>query len=103
MSRDDAVVEDEVDVGLGRETTEGGCIVFPGLRFDGGDAEVLVAPGEMSAGGGYAGFGVSRNGGVAIENKVAVGGEACRVGLSAGETGKKEYKDYGPVADQATK
>ena len=98
MSRDDAVVEDEVDVGLGGEAAQSACVVFRDRGLDGGDAEVLVAPEDMGSGGGDAGFGVAGDGGVAIEDEVAMGRDAGGVDLGGvqlgvGETGEEEYKD----------
>ena len=89
MGGDDAVVEDVGDVGLGGEAAEGGGVVLLGRGLDGGDAEVFVALGEMGAGGGDAGFGVAGNGGVAVEDEVAMGSDAGGVDLGAGETGQR--------------
>ena len=68
--------------------------------MNGGDAEVLVAEGETSSGGGDAGFGVPGDGGVAIEDEVAVGSDAGGVDLGHGKLGcgeacEKERKDGG--------
>jgi hypothetical protein len=91
---DDAVVEDVVYVGLGGETVEGGCVVFGGGRLDGGDAEVLAAAEEASAGGGEMGFGVGGDGSVAIEDEVAVGRSAVGVDLGSREPGTEDgYKN----------
>lgn len=93
MGRDDAIVEDVIDVGLGGEAAQGAGIVFRDGGLDGGDAEVFVAAGEMRASGGDAGFCIAGDGGVAIEDEVAVRGNAVGVdlgtGLGAGETSKK--------------
>jgi hypothetical protein len=104
MGGDDAVVEDVFDVGLGGEAAQGGGVVFSGrlgCRDDGGDAEVFVALGEMGAGRRDAGFGVAGDGGVAIEDEIAVGSDAAGVdlgiGLGAGETCQEECKDKGSV------
>ena len=85
MGRDDAVVEDIVDVGLGEEAAEGSGVVFGRGRFDGCDADVFVAAGETGSDGCDAGFGIYGDGGVAIENEVAVGGDAGCVDLRGGE------------------
>ena len=61
-----------------------------GGGLDGGDAEVFVALGEMGAGGGDAGFGVAGDGGVAVEDEVAVGSDAGGVDLGAGECGEEQ-------------
>jgi hypothetical protein len=95
---DDAIVEDVVDVGLGGEAAEGTGVVFPDGGFDGSDAEVLVTPGEMRAYGGDAGFSVAGNGGVAIEDEIAVRRDAAGVDLASdnlgtGESGKEERED----------
>jgi hypothetical protein len=94
---DDAIVEDVVDVGLRGEAAQGAGVVFPDCGLDGGDAEVLVAPSEMRAGGGDAGFCVAGDGCVAIKDEVAVGSEAAGVDLGtdlgAGETDKEERYD----------
>ena len=87
---DDAVVEDVVDVGLGGEALEGGSVVFRRGRLDGGDAKVLVPCGEAGSGGGYAGSGVGRDGGVAIEEEVAVRSDAAGVNLGSGKVREKQ-------------
>jgi hypothetical protein len=92
---DDAVVEDVVDVGLGGEAAQGAGVVFLDCGLDGGDAEVLVAPGKMCAGGGDTGFSVTGDGRVAIEDEVAVRSDAAGVDLGNGETGEKERQDEG--------
>ncbi len=74
-------MDDVLDVGLGAETVEGGGVVFGGGGLDGGDAEVFVASGEMGSGRGDAGFGVARDGGVAVEDEVAVRGDGVGVEL----------------------
>jgi hypothetical protein len=99
MGGDDAIVEDVVDVGLGGETAQGAGVVFWNGGLDGGDAEVLVTPGEMCAGGGDAGFSVTGNGRVAIEDEVAVRRDAAGVDLGAGESGEKEGDDEGSAED----
>jgi hypothetical protein len=104
MGGDDAIVEDVIDVGLGGEAAQGAGVVFRKGGLDGGDAEVLVAPCEMSAGGGYAGFSVARNGRVAIEDEVAVGSDAAGVdlgsdNLGAGEPDQEEREDEGSAED----
>ena len=57
----------------------------------------------MRAGRGDAGFCVTGDGGVAIEDEVAVGSDAAGVdlgtGLGSGETGKKERQDEGSPED----
>jgi hypothetical protein len=53
----------------------------------------------MSAGGGDAGFCIAGNGRVAIEDEVAVGGDAAGVDLGTGETGKQERQDEGSPED----
>jgi hypothetical protein len=106
VSGDDAIVEDVFDVGLGGEKTEGGGVVLTdglgcglGCRLswglDGGDAEVLVAPGETGSGGGDTGFGVAGDGGVTIEDEVAVGSDARCVDLRGGQRSKEEGQDEG--------
>lgn len=101
LGSDDAIVEDVVDVGLGGEMAECGGVIFLCCGLDGSDAEVLVAPGEMSAGGGDASLGVAGDGGIAIEDEVTVGSDAGGVDLSTGEAREEEYKDNGPAADEA--
>jgi hypothetical protein len=107
---DDAIVEDVLDVGLGCEAAQGGGVVLGGgleggVGFDGGDAEVFVALDEMGAGGGDAGFGVAGDGGVAIEDEVAVRCDArgvdLGIDLGAGETGEEDRQDEGSVAQAA--
>ena len=90
-------MEDVGDVGLVSETAEGGGVVLPGRGFDGGDAEVLVAPGETGAGGGDAGLGVAGDSGVSVEDEVAMGSHAGGVDLGAGETGEEEDHDGGAL------
>ena len=92
---DDAIVEDEVDVRLGREAAQSAGVVFLDCGLDSGSAEVVVAPGEVCAGGGDAGFGVARDGRVPIEDEVAVRRDAAGVDLGTGETSKKEGQDEG--------
>ena len=93
MGGDDAVVEDVVDVGLGGEAAQGAGVVFRGCGLDGGDAEVFVALREMRTGGGDAGCCIAGDGGVAIEDEVAVRGDAAGVDLGTGETGEEERYD----------
>lgn len=85
---DDAVVEDVIDVGLRGETAEGGGVVFA-RGLDSGDAEVFVALGEMGSGGGDVGLGIAGDGGVAVDDEVAVGGGAGGVDLGAGGRGEE--------------
>jgi hypothetical protein len=91
---DDAVVEDVVDVGLGGEAADAGSVVL-GCGLNGGDSEVLVSNGETGACRGDSHFGVARNGGIAIEDEVAVRGDAGGVDLRFGERGKKEREEEG--------
>ena len=84
VGEDDAIVEDVVDVGFGGEAAHGGSVVFRGGGLGGCDADVLVALGEARAGGGDAGFSVSGDGGVSINDQVAVGCDAGHVDLGAG-------------------
>ena len=91
----DAVVEDVGDVGLGGEAAESGGVVLLGRGLDGGDAEVLVSPCETGAGGGDAGLGVAGNGGIAVEDEVAMGSDAGGVDLGASDTGEEEDQDDG--------
>ena len=84
VRRDDAVVEDEFDVGLGGKAAQRGGVVLQDCGFDSGDAEVFVAPGEVCAGGGDVGFGIAGDGRVAIENEVAVRCDAAsRIGRAS--------------------
>jgi hypothetical protein len=53
----------------------------------------------MRAGGGDAGFSVPGNGRVAIEDEVAVRGDAAGVDLGTGESHKEECDDEGSVED----
>ena len=86
-----------------RKVVASSCrLPFGGLRADwkkndGSDAEVLVTPGEAGAGGGDAGFGVAGDGGVTIEDEVAVGSDAGCVDLRGGQTGKEEGQDEGSL------
>jgi hypothetical protein len=97
VSGDDAIVQDVVDVRLGGQAAQG-CGIVLGRGLDCSDAEVLVAPGEMGAGGGNAGFRVARDGGVAIEDEVAVRRDAGGVDLGSGETRQQERQDDCPFA-----
>ena len=91
----DAIVEDVIDVGLGGEAAQGAGVVFRDGGLDGGDAEVFVAAGEMRARGGDAGFCIAGDGGIAIEDEVAVRGDAGGVDLGTGETSEEERQDEG--------
>jgi hypothetical protein len=96
MSRDDAIVEDVLDIGFSGEAAEGGCVVFLGLGFNGSDAEVLVAVGETGSNGSDAGLCISGDSGVAIEDEVAMGSDAGGIdlsSLSSGEMRGEERKD----------
>jgi hypothetical protein len=86
MCGDDAVVEDVFNVGLGGEAVQGSRVVL-GWGLDSRDAEVLVAAGEVGAGGGDVGFSVAGDGGVAIEDEVAVRSDAAGVDLGTSESG----------------
>jgi hypothetical protein len=103
VGRDDTIVEDVVDIGLGGEAAQSAGVVFGDGRLDGGDAEVFVAPGEMGAGGGDAGFCVTGDGCVAIEDEVAVGSDVAGVDLGidlgTGEAGKKKRQDEASPED----
>jgi hypothetical protein len=90
MRGDDAVVEDVVDVGLGGKAAEGSGVVFRCGRLDGGDAETLVAAGETGSSGGDAGFGVSGDGGVAIDDQVAVRSDASGIDLGCEKRGRNK-------------
>jgi hypothetical protein len=95
VSRDDAIVEHGNDVRLGAQCAEGGCVVLlAGWRLDDGDAQVLVALGEVNACRADAGFRITGNGGVAVEDEVAVGNEAGGIDLGSGDRGQqKRQKD----------
>ncbi len=73
-----------------------------GLGFDGGDAEVFVAVAEVGAGSGDAGFGVAGNGGVAIEDEVAMRRDARGVDLCTGKAGEEDRQDEGTVEQAAS-
>lgn len=93
MGGDDAVVEDIVDVGLGGQAAEGGCVVFGGCGLDGGDSEVLVALGEAGAGCGDVAFGIGGDGGVVVEDEVAVWSDAAGVDLGSGDAGEEQSQE----------
>jgi hypothetical protein len=105
---DDAVVKDDVDVGLGSEAAEIGSVVLGGC-LDGSDAEVFVSMSEMGARGGDVSFGIAGDGGVAIEDEITVGGDAGGVDLSVAlgsdERGEKQSEDeaYGEGSEAETK
>jgi hypothetical protein len=65
-------VDDELDVGLGAETGDGGGVVGGGVGLDDGDAEWLVTLEEADAGAG-AEVGVGGDGAVAVGDEVTVG------------------------------
>jgi hypothetical protein len=91
---DDAVVENRENVRLGGEQAEGGRVALTGGRLDDGDSEVIVALGEVNACGADPGFRIAGNGGVAVENEIAMGDEAGGVDLGSGDRGKqKREKD----------
>jgi hypothetical protein len=90
---DDSIMEDIVDVRLGSESAKSAGVVFRKDGLDCGDAKVFVAPGEMGAGGGDAGFGIAGDGRVAIEDEVAVGSDAVGVDLGTGESGQTKRQD----------
>ena len=100
---DDAVVKDVFDVGLGGDAAQGGGVVIlkGGLGFDGGDAEVFVAVNKVGARGRDAGFGVSGDGGVAIEDEVAMRCDARGVDLSTGRAGEEDREDEGSVEQES--
>jgi len=88
---DDAVVENGNDVWLGGQEAQGSCVVLlAGGRLDDGYAQVLVPLGEASACGADVGFCIAGDGGVAIEDKVAVGNVAGSVDLGRGNCGEYE-------------
>jgi len=99
---DDAIVEDVVNVGLRGKAAQCGDVVLLGCGLDCSDAEVLVTTCELSAGRGDASFSVAGDGGVAIEDEVAMGSDAGGVDLGVGETGEEEgeekYEDDGAFA-----
>jgi hypothetical protein len=85
---------------LGGEAAQGGGVVFEGgLGLDGGDAEVLIAVKEMGADRGDTGFGVAGDGGVAIENEVAMGRDGGGVDLGACKAGEEDRQDEGSVEE----
>jgi hypothetical protein len=96
---DDSVVEDVAHVGLGGEEAESGGVVLRLWRLYGGDAEVFVALCEASASGEEMGLSVGGDGCVAIEDDVAVRGDAGGVDLRDGEWGKKREKECGQARD----
>ena len=63
------------------------------VELDCGYTEVLVAPGEMGAGGGDAGLGIAGDNGVAVDDEVSVRSNAGGVDLGAGETCQEEHQD----------
>jgi hypothetical protein len=81
---------------LGGEAAEGGCVILGGY-LDGSDAEVLVSMSEMGTRGGDVSFGIARNGGVAIEDEVAVWGDAggvdLGVDLGSGKRDEEQSED----------
>ncbi len=92
-------MEDVAHVGLGGEEAESGGVVLRERRLDGGDAEVFVALGEMSAGGEEVSLCVGGDGGVAIEDDVAVRSDAGGVDLGDGERGEEREKESGQARD----
>jgi hypothetical protein len=61
--------------------------------LDCGDAEVLVALGEVAAGGEKAAFGVGWDGGVAINEEVAVRGDAGGIDLRKCQRGEERENE----------
>jgi hypothetical protein len=92
---DDAVVKYGDDSGLSAKEAERGGVVLREGGFDGGDAEVLIAPGEGCSGGEDAGFGVAGDGGVAIEDEIAVRSDAGGVDLGEESRRWKENEEDG--------
>ena len=90
---DDPVVKNITYVGLGREETEGGCVVLSGGGLNGCNAEVFVGLCETGPGGAQAGLGVAGNGGVAIDDQVAMGSDAGGVNLRHGSVGQERKKE----------
>ena len=91
MGGDDAVAEHRDDVRLGGEQAESGCIVLlAGGRLDDGYSQMLVALGEVNACGEDAGLCISGDGGVAIEDEIAVGDVAGGVDLGNGNRGQQK-------------
>ena len=82
---EDAVVQDVGDAGLGGQEAEGGGVVLRGLGLDGGDAEVGIALEETGSCRGDTSFGVVWDGSIAIDDEIAMRGEAGGVDLGAGE------------------
>ena len=91
MGGDDAVVENRDDVRLGGEQAHSGCVVLrTGGRLDDGYSQVLVALGKVKACGEDAGLCISGDGGVAIEDEIAMGDVAGGVDLSRGNRGQQK-------------
>lgn len=67
--------------------------------MNGGDAEALVAPEELCSGGVDAGFGVSGDGGVAVDDEVVIGSDVGGLDLGAevrrGEQKQSEETESG--------
>jgi len=92
LGGDDLIVDDVFDVGLGGELAQGGVVVG-GVGLDGDDAEVFVALDETSSGRARVGLCVTGNGGVAVEDEVAVrcdGGDLCVYRRGEAEEQKRE-------------
>jgi hypothetical protein len=79
---DDAVVEDELDVGLGAESGEGGGFVGGAGGVEDSDAEGLVDTEDVGAGEADVGFDVGGDGVGAVGDEIAVRDEC---GDGAGE------------------
>lgn len=96
---DDAVVEDVIDVGLSGEKAHGFCVGLAAILganlgveldgLDGGDAEALAALEEACSGDLDAGFGVSGDGGVVVDDDVAVGNDGGGFDLCVEVRGKR--------------
>ncbi len=92
---DDAIVKNRDDVWLGGEQAESRCVVLLAGRLDDGDSEVIIALGKVNACRADAGLRIAGNGGVAVEDEVAVGDEAGGVDLGDGDGGEQKRKKGG--------
>ena len=83
LGGEDAVVNDVGDVGLRAKAAYGGGVVLRWSRLDGDNAEAVVAPDERRSKRAGAGLHVSGDGGITVDDQVAMRNDGGGIDLSA--------------------
>ena len=109
VSGENAVMDDEFDVGLGAECGDGGGFVRGGVGLKDGDAEGLVDAEDAGSGDAGEGFGIAGDGAVAVGDQVAMwddgpdgAGGLLRRRVQGGDEGAGDCQNFSEEPQQST-